>query len=379
MKVVKLEAFPISIGYRHAERSARVQRGGVSDVIVKLTADNGLVGWGESCSGADTRSIEAAIQAMAPFVLGREAWDLETIAHDVFRTGLWEYRAGTGNFAFAGIDMALWDLCGKDCGKPLYRLFGGAMRDSVDYFYYLAQGSAEEVAAQCADGVARGYRCFYLKVGVDSAAEELMLAAIRERIGPAGRIRIDANEAWSVPVAVKLLNRWDRLFDIEYAEAPVPASPTGLMQELRKRVAVGLCANEGLDGQREVMRMIASGAADMLCFSSYWVGSLRRFHTLAQAAHLAGLKICKHTHGEFGLAAAAAQHLLLGLPNVDAGNQQTAAMMTDDILRERLPIAGGPSWGRIDRPGLGVVVDEDKIGLYHEAFRRDGQFLPYAA
>jgi glucarate dehydratase len=163
MKIVKFETFPLSIAYSHAERSARVQRGGVSDVIVKLTADNGLIGWGESCSGADTASITAALGSMAPFVLGADPWDSEAIAHAVFKTGLWDYRAMTGNFAFAGIDMALWDLCGKECGKPIYRLFGGAMRPEVDYFYYLAQATPDGIAEQCRDGVARGYRCFYLR------------------------------------------------------------------------------------------------------------------------------------------------------------------------------------------------------------------------
>ena len=50
---------------------------------------------------------------MSKFVLGRSAWDTEAIARDVFGAGLWDYRPMTGNFAFAGIDMALWDLCGK--------------------------------------------------------------------------------------------------------------------------------------------------------------------------------------------------------------------------------------------------------------------------
>ncbi len=49
----------------------------------------------------------------------------------------------TGNFAFAGIDQALWDLCGKACGQPLYRMFGGALREEVDYFCYLARGTPE--------------------------------------------------------------------------------------------------------------------------------------------------------------------------------------------------------------------------------------------
>jgi glucarate dehydratase len=379
MKIVKFETFPLSIAYSHAERSARVQRGGVSDVIVKLTADNGLVGWGESCSGADTASITAALGSMAPFVLGADPWDSEAIAHAVFKTGLWDYRAMTGNFAFAGIDMALWDLCGKECGKPIYRLFGGAMRPEVDYFYYLAQATPDGIAEQCRDGVARGYRCFYLKVGVDETAEERMLEAIRSATGPDGKIRIDANEAWSLPEAVRWLTRWDRMFGIDFAEAPVKAFPHSLMRDLRRRVPVALCANEGLERQSDVVQMILGGGADILCFSSYWVGSLRRFHTLSQMAQLHDLKVCKHTHGEFGIAAAAAHHIMLTLPNTLDGAQQTAAMMADDILTEALPIASGPRWGLIEAPGLGDDVDEDKLGRYHEAFRRNGQFLPYAA
>ena len=59
-------------------------------------------------------------------------------------------------------------------------------------------------------------------------------------------------------------------------------------------------------------------------------------------------------------------------PNAALGNQQTAQMMEDDILTERIPIADGPSWGRIDGPGLGVEVDEDKLMRYHEAYKKHG-------
>ena len=114
----------------------------------------------------------------------------------------------------------------------------------------------------------------------------------------------------------------------------------------------------------------------MLCFSSYWVGSLRRFHTLSNLASLHGQRVVKHTHGEFGIAAAAGQHMMLALPNVDVGVQQTAQMMEDDVVVGRLPIADGPRWGVIDRPGLGVAVDEDKLQRYVEAYRKHGQFLP---
>lgn len=379
MKITRLETFPVSIPYTHAEISARVRRGGVSDVVVKLTTDDGLVGWGESCSGPDTLSIEQAVRAMAPFVLGQNPWATEAIAASVFSTGLWDRRLATGNFAFAGIDMALWDLCGKACGQPLYRLFGGAVRTEVEYFYYLARGTPESLAAQCRAGINAGYRCFYLKVGVDSAAEEAMLEAVRTSIGQNGLIRVDANEAWTPAEAARLLVRWDQRFGIDFAEAPAPAFPLSHMVELRRRVPVALCMNEGLESQAATVAAIEAGAADVLCFSPYWVGSLRRWHTLSHMAGLHGIGVCKHTHGEFGIAAAAAQHILLTLPNAVAGAQQTASVMTDDLLTEALPIAAGARWGIIDGIGLGVTVSEEKLGLYHEAFRRDGQFLPYAA
>lgn len=377
MKIVKIETTPVSVPYTHDEVSSIIARGGVTDVIVKLTADDGTVGWGESCTAADTAGIESAIRTMAPFVLGRDPWQTEAIARDVFVTGGWQFQPMTGNFAFAGIDMALWDLCGKACGQPLYRLFGGALNDEIDYFYFLRQASAEDMAAQGRDGIARGYSVFYLKVGIDRIAEEAMLEALRQAIGKDAKIRIDVNQAWSVPDALRILADWHARFDIDFVEAPVPIDPLENMLELKRPGLPGLCVNEGLWREADVVRVIKSRCAGLLCFSSYWVGSLRRFNSLIHAAHLEGQLVCKHTHGELGLTAAAGQHMMLSAPNACVGQQQTAQMMTDDILTERIPIADGPKWGRIEAPGLGVEVDEDKLMTYHEAYRRDGEFTPY--
>ena len=123
-----------------------------------------------------------------------------------------------------------------------------------------------------------------------------------------------------------------------------------------------ICVNEGLWREADAWRIIKSRCGHYLCFSQYWVGSLARWHMLCHAGHQEGWLVCKHTHGEFGLTAAAGQHIMLTIPNACLGHQQTAQMMEDDILTERIPIADGPRWGRIDGPGLGVEVDEDKVG-----------------
>jgi len=377
MKVAELETYLVSVPYRHTEVSTRVYRGGVTAVIVKLTSDQGLVGWGETTVGPEAASIELAVQSARPFLVGRDPWQKDSIAKDYYQTGLWDHRPMTANYAYAGIDQALWDLCGKEAGQPLYRLWGGAVRDEVNYFYYLSQGETEDLVNQCQDGVEKGYHCFYLKVGLDTARETEMLAAVRNTIGEGGKIRIDANQAWTVAEAMQVLPRWHQRFNIDFVEAPVRIEPVENMLDLRSRLLIPLCVNEGLWTESEAYRVIRSRCGDVLCFSSYWVGTQQRFLALCRAAHLEGWRVCKHTHGELGLAAAAGQHAMLNIPNATDGIQQTAYMMQDDLLSEPLPIAAGPNWGKITGPGLGVEVDEDKLRKYANLYEEIGQFMPY--
>jgi len=170
-----------------------------------------------------------------------------------------------------------------------------------------------------------------------------------------------------------LLDKWD----IDFAEQPVPADPVSNMVELKRKSPVPLAANEGLWRAAGVWDVIHHRACDVLCFSPYWAGSIGQFSHLAHAAAAAGIATCKHTHGELGLAAAAGQQVLLTLPKIVLGHQQTANMMSDDILQGPLPIATGPQWNVSEGPGLGVSVDEDKLEKYHNHYNTHGQYLPY--
>jgi L-alanine-DL-glutamate epimerase-like enolase superfamily enzyme len=179
-----------------------------------------------------------------------------------------------------------------------------------------------------------------------------------------------------VPDAIRLLRRLAE-HDVDFCEQPVRDHPVGQLAEVRARVPVAVCANEGLWSEADAYARIVARQADVYCFSPYWVGSLAAFQRLAHVAHLEGLQVCKHTHGELGLAAAAAQHLLLTLPNVVDGNQQTAHVMAGDVLAAPLPIASGPRWGVPDGPGLGVDVDPDALRDAARRYEREGQYLPY--
>ena len=211
-----------------------MNRDGVTDIIVKATTDDGLVGWGESCSGANVTSVLGALEGMRPFVIGRSPWESERIRQELWHRGIWSWRQHTACFAYPGIDMALWDICGKASSQPLYNLFGGKVRESASYFFYCSQGSPEHVVSQAREGVEKGFQVFYLKVGWTSRLNcrwsglFVKLSALPQRYD---WMRM---AAWRVNEALRNLDRLDE-YKIDFIEQPVVQDPVKNMLEVRSR------------------------------------------------------------------------------------------------------------------------------------------------
>ena len=166
MKVDKIEVFPVSVPYRNVEKnSSGVSRSGVSDVIVKVTTDDGCVGWGESTRTSSAEVIIKTLQAMVPVLLNQDPWQNQHHERNVYHSALWNWSPNTANLAYGGIDMALWDIYGKQTGKPIYQLLGGSLRDEIEYFFYLNGTNLDSLREQCEEGIGKGYTVFYLKVG----------------------------------------------------------------------------------------------------------------------------------------------------------------------------------------------------------------------
>ena len=376
MKIVSAQITGVNVAYVHREISSQVQRDGVTAGVVRLETDEGLVGWGEACSGADMESVLASARAMTPFIIGNDPWRAEEMKRDAWHRGLWQFREPTGNFAWAGFDMAMLDVCGKQAGVPVHALLGGAQRDSVDYFWYLSGDDLDELLEYAQLGLERGYTTFYMKVGLDDDADLARVRAVRSFIGNDARLRVDANGAWSIAQARRLLAQLDDAH-LDFVEQPVRQVPRDLLRDLRQLVATPVASNEGLWSEEQARERIEARVADVFCFSPYWVGSLRGFQRLGYLVYEHGAQVCKHTHGELGIAATAAQHVMLTLPSIVQGNQQTAAHMVGDVLAERLPIVDGPTWGIPSAPGLGVTIDERAMDEATLNYQRDGQFLPH--
>ena len=125
------------------------------------------------------------------------------------------------------------------------------------------------------DLLGAGYDVFYLKVGLDDGDDLRMVATLRDALGPGPRLRLDVNSNWSVPQALRMLERLAE-YDIDFVEQPVRETPIGHLGEVRSRSPIAVCANEGLWSEADAYARICAREADVFCFSPSWVGSLGR-------------------------------------------------------------------------------------------------------
>ena len=136
-----------------------------------------------------------------------------------------------------------------------------------------------------------------------------MVATLRDALGDGPRLRLDVNSSWSVPQALRMLERLAE-YDIDFVEQPVRETPLGQLGEVRARSPIAVCSNEGLWSEADAYARIRAREADVYCLSPSWVGSLARvLAARARRRAARACRICKHTHGELGIAAAAGQHV----------------------------------------------------------------------
>src|SRR5215813_945226 len=214
MKITTLETYLLSAPLPQPVRTSTTTISRVSEVIVKVTTDSGLVGIGEGhgpflfqAGPEGLRSVRAIIDAIAPLVLGQDPFDAERIWQDVFALTYTSVRgiptlarqARPLITALSAIDIALWDLKGKAIGRPVWALLGGALRRRVPAyvtgFYYRDGERADDLVREAAMYVEQGYRTVKVKVGgLTPEADAARVGVIRRAVGTDVAIMLDANQ-----------------------------------------------------------------------------------------------------------------------------------------------------------------------------------------
>ena len=122
MKIDRIEVIPVSVPYKKSEVSSVVNRSGITEVLVKVYTDEGHIGWGEAPRIASADVICKAIESMIPLVLNQNPWQNQHLEMNIYKTANWQWSQMTANLAYGAIDMALWDIYGKETNKPINAL-----------------------------------------------------------------------------------------------------------------------------------------------------------------------------------------------------------------------------------------------------------------
>ena len=249
--------------------------------------------------------------------------------------------------------MAFWDLYGQLYVIPVYKLLGGS-KDSIVTDITISVNSPEEMARDAITAINRGYDTLKVKVGVSPQLDVERLTAIRNAIGSRAKLRIDANQAWKPQEAVRILNKMqEQGLDIELVEQPVIAHDIEGLKYVTERSYVPVLADESVFSPLDAMKIIQTGAADLINIKLMKCGGITPALKIADAASIMGVECMLGCMLEAKVSVNAAVHVACARSII------TKIDLDGPVLCSEDPIIGGSVFNEKDitvskEPGLGI-------------------------
>ncbi|MEV6288622.1 enolase C-terminal domain-like protein [Kribbella sp. NPDC051770] len=330
-------------------------------VFVKLTTEDGVVGWGEqralpSWSYETAETIAVVIRRhLTPILLELTPYDVE-LFHQQAAKRLSPAVSNGFPFARAAVDLAMHDAAGKLAGVPVHALLGGKVHDEIPLCSAIGVGAPETVrehAQQSSD-----YAAYKVKIGGDPDQDAAIIEAVAEVAG-AKPLWLDANQSYRPSALKQLLDRTRDIRTIHCVEQPVPSTDLLAMRRLRGLIDLPVAIDEGSFTAQDLARAIQLDAADLVVVKVCKSGGLRAALKTAQVALSGGLEILSSGLTDCGIGFAAALHVFsqleLALPAELNGPELLSDLYVEGLTITKA-VATVPT-----APGLGVVVDEERI------------------
>lgn len=358
MKITKIDLFAIELPLVHPFVVSYGTSNNIQSIIVKMTTDNGVIGYGEAVPDAHVTgetwesTYHVLAHALVPKILGENPLNIERI-HDVMDDTILGVPA-----AKAAIDIACYDVAGKHAGLPAYMLLGGRYRDNLPITHVLSIDTPEKMAEEAARCVAEGYRSFKLKVGTDPLEDIKRIRAVSERVGEDIAIRVDVNQGWkNSAVTLQAIEKLSGV-SIDWLEQPVKANDIDGMVEVKSKSMIPMMIDEGLQGQPEMRQIIAKRAADKVNIKLMKCGGMYPAIKLAHMAEMAGIECQIGSMVESSVGSSAGFHVAFSKKIITSAELTGPLKFSRDIgnLQYDIPIIE-----LNEKPGLGVDVDESVL------------------
>jgi len=261
MRIDRVEIFTAHLPLKRPFRIAIGEVIVAETLFVRISTDDGQYGMGEAnlltpIVGETQETALAAARALARLLIGKDPLDIETRVVEMRRFLL--HSATTR----CGFDMALHDLAGKVAGLPLHALLGGGRR-TITTDHTIGIDTTESMLAQAVEIVARGFPAVKIKVGSTVEEDVEHVARIREAVGPKILLRIDANQGWDCPSAIRALRAMEP-FSVQYCEQPVARWDLVSMRYVREHTSIPIMADESLFDEHDALKLVSSQACDFL-------------------------------------------------------------------------------------------------------------------
>ncbi|UED87337.1 mandelate racemase/muconate lactonizing enzyme family protein [Streptomyces profundus] len=330
-------------------------------VFVKLTTEDGVVGWGEqralpSWSYETAETIAVVIRRhLTPILLELTPFDVELFHREANRR-LSPSVSNGFPFARAAVDIALHDAAGKLAGLPVHALLGGRVRDELPLCSAIGVGTPEAVREHAL--ASADYAAYKVKIGGDVEADTRAVRTVAEAVD--GKpIWLDANQSYRPAALLQLLDGVRDVPGIHCVEQPVPSTDTLGLSRLRTLIDLPLAIDEGSFSAQDLSRAMRLDAADLVVVKICKAGGIRNALKTAQVALAGGVEVLASGLTDCGIGFAAAVHLFsqleLALPAELNGPELLSDLYVDNLSIEAA-VAAVPT-----APGLGVEVDEERI------------------